>query len=41
MNELHIRDPEEILRIINVSYGQKKVDFFRKNSLSPDPNSLL
>ena len=30
-NGLHIRDPEEILHIFEVSYVQKNVDFFSKN----------
>ena len=32
---MHIRDPEEILHLFDVSYVQKIVDFFQKNSLSP------
>ena len=41
---LHIRDPEDILLIIDVSiiYPKKKVNFLiRKHSQNPETNSLL
>ena len=37
----HIRDPEEILHIFDVSYVQKKVDFFRKFLEVPGPIQAL
>ena len=38
---LHIRDPEEILPLFDVSYVKKIDFFFRKNSLSPRAHAIF
>ena len=38
-NRLQIRDPEKILHIIDVSYAQNKVDFFRK--IAPSAETMV